>query len=47
MFRAYLAGAAQPVGNGGRYDGLFRALQADVSATGFSLGLDQLLEASS
>ena len=47
MFRAYLAGAAQPVGNGGRYDGLFRALRADVSATGFSLGLDQLLEASS
>lgn len=47
MFRAYLAGAAQPVGNGGRYDGLFRALGADVSATGFSLGLDQLLEATS
>lgn len=46
VFRAYTAHSAQPVGNGGRYDGLFKALGADVSAAGFSIGLDQLLEAS-
>lgn len=43
VFKAYLAGESQPVGRGGRYDGLFRALGADVSATGFSIGLDRLL----
>ena len=43
VFRAYRQGSAQPVGNGGRYDGLFRALGAEVSAAGFSIGLDQLL----
>ncbi len=45
VFRAYRRGSAQPVGNGGRYDGLFKALGAEVSAAGFSIGLDQLLAA--
>ena len=44
MFRAYLSDDAEPVGSGGRYDGLFRALGAEIGATGFSIGLDRLLE---
>lgn len=43
-FRAYLEGDAEPVGAGGRYDGLFGALGAAVGATGFSVGLDRLKE---
>ena len=42
VFRAYLGGSALPVGGGGRYDRLFRVLGAEVSAVGFSLGLDRL-----
>lgn len=45
VFRAYAGAAALPVGGGGRYDGLFRSLGADVPAVGFSLGLDRLLQA--
>jgi ATP phosphoribosyltransferase regulatory subunit len=45
VFRAYAGVAALPVGGGGRYDGLFRSLGADVPAVGFSLGLDRLLQA--
>ncbi|MEO8504082.1 MAG: ATP phosphoribosyltransferase regulatory subunit [Acidobacteriota bacterium] len=41
MYRAYVGGATLPAGSGGRYDGLFRRLGADVSAAGFSLGLDR------
>ena len=41
MYRGYVGGATLPAGSGGRYDGLFRRLGADVSAAGFSLGLDR------
>ncbi len=45
VFHAYAGAAAVPVGGGGRYGGLFRALGADIDAVGFSLNLDGLLEA--
>jgi ATP phosphoribosyltransferase regulatory subunit len=44
VFHAYSGAAAVPVGGGGRYDSLFRALGADIDAVGFSLNLDGLLE---
>jgi ATP phosphoribosyltransferase regulatory subunit len=47
VFHAYAGPAALPVGGGGRYDRLFHALGAEVSAVGFSLSLERLLEASS
>ena len=46
VFHAYAGPAALPVGGGGRYDRLFRALGAEVPAVGFSLSLERLLEAS-
>jgi ATP phosphoribosyltransferase regulatory subunit len=45
VFHAYAGPAALPVGGGGRYDRLFRALSAEVPAAGFSLSLERLLEA--
>ncbi len=45
VFRAYAGAAAVPVGGGGSYGSLFRALGADISAVGFSLSLDGLLAA--
>ena len=42
VFRAFAGAAAEPVGGGGRYDGLFRQLGAGVTASGFSLSLDRL-----
>jgi ATP phosphoribosyltransferase regulatory subunit len=45
VFHAYAGPAALPVGGGGRYDRLFRALGAEVPAVGFSLSLERLLEA--
>jgi ATP phosphoribosyltransferase regulatory subunit len=45
VFHAYAGAAAVPVGGGGRYGNLFRALGADLDAVGFSLNLDGLLEA--
>jgi ATP phosphoribosyltransferase regulatory subunit len=45
VFHAYCGAAAVPVGGGGRYGSLFRALGADIDAVGFSLNLDGLLEA--
>jgi ATP phosphoribosyltransferase regulatory subunit len=45
LFRAYAGRAAVPVGGGGRYDRLFRALGAEVPAVGFSVSLERLLEA--
>jgi ATP phosphoribosyltransferase regulatory subunit len=45
VFRAYLGAGALPVGGGGRYDRLFRALGAEVPAVGFSVGLDRLAQA--
>lgn len=47
VFRAYAGPGATPVGAGGRYDRLFRALGADVPAAGFSIHLERLLEARS
>jgi ATP phosphoribosyltransferase regulatory subunit len=47
LFRAYAGPAAVPVGGGGRYDRLFRALGAEVPAVGFSVSLERLLEAGS
>lgn len=44
-FRAYVGDRALPVGAGGRYDRLFRVLEAPVRAVGFSLGLDRLTRA--
>lgn len=44
VMRAYLPGRARPVASGGRYDALFRKLGAAVSAVGFSLRLDALVE---
>jgi ATP phosphoribosyltransferase regulatory subunit len=45
VFRAYAGAGALPVGGGGRYGSLFRALGADIDAVGFSLSLDSMLEA--
>lgn len=45
VFQAYAGAAAVPVGGGGRYGSLFRALGADIDAVGFSLNLDGFLEA--
>jgi ATP phosphoribosyltransferase regulatory subunit len=45
VFHAYAGPAALPVGGGGRYDRLFRALGAEVPAVGFSISLERLLEA--
>jgi ATP phosphoribosyltransferase regulatory subunit HisZ len=45
VFRAYAGGSAAPVGGGGSYGNLFRALGADIDAVGFSLSLDALLAA--
>ena len=42
VFRAFAGAAAEPVGGGGRYDTMFRQLGADVTASGFSFGLDRL-----
>ncbi|HET7043174.1 MAG TPA: ATP phosphoribosyltransferase regulatory subunit, partial [Gemmatimonadales bacterium] len=47
VFHAYAGPSATPVGGGGRYDRLFRALGAEVPAVGFSVSLERLLEASS
>lgn len=44
VFRAYAGAGAVPVGGGGRYDRLFRALHAELPAVGFSLSLERLLE---
>ncbi|MEM1177938.1 MAG: ATP phosphoribosyltransferase regulatory subunit [Acidobacteriota bacterium] len=43
VFRAFAGAAAEPVGAGGRYDGLFQSLGAEVTAAGFSISLDRLL----
>lgn len=43
VFRGYVGHRGLPIGAGGRYDGLFRKLGADVPAVGFSVGLERLL----
>lgn len=50
VFRAYRRGSDVSIGQGGRYDGLFRALGAEadgigVTAVGFTIGVDRLLRA--
>jgi ATP phosphoribosyltransferase regulatory subunit len=42
VFHAHAGAAAVPVGGGGRYGSLFRALGAAIDAVGFSLSLDAL-----
>lgn len=43
VFRAYFEGGAQSIGRGGRYDRLFRRLDTDLGAVGFSISVDPLL----
>ena len=47
VFHAYAGPAALPVGGGGRYDRLFKALGAEIPAVGFAISLERLLEARS
>lgn len=42
IFRGYAGRGGPPVGGGGRYDRLFAGLGVDLTAVGFSLGLDGL-----
>lgn len=44
IFTVYHGGAPEPLGRGGRYDGLLGAFGLDLPAIGFSLALDQLAE---
>lgn len=44
VFQAYSPKAALPVASGGRYDSLFRGLGAPLSAAGFQIALDLLIE---
>jgi ATP phosphoribosyltransferase regulatory subunit len=43
VFRSYVGHRGLPIGAGGRYDGLFRQLGADLPAVGFSVGLERLM----
>jgi len=43
MFRGYAGARGVPVGGGGRYDAIFGALDSQVSAVGFALGLERML----
>lgn len=43
IFRAFAGRDAETVGRGGRYDRLFRSLDAEVTAVGFTFSLDRLL----
>jgi ATP phosphoribosyltransferase regulatory subunit len=45
VFRAWAGRGGEPFGGGGRYDGLFRTLGAELPAVGFSLSLDHLVAA--
>ncbi|WP_100333242.1 ATP phosphoribosyltransferase regulatory subunit [Bacillus alkalisoli] len=46
IFEAYAENVPYPIGNGGRYDQLYEKFdQPDISATGFGLYIDRLLEA--
>lgn len=44
VFRAYAGQRGLPVGAGGRYDRLFHTLGAEVSAAGFSIDLERLMD---
>lgn len=45
MFEVFAANTGYPLGNGGRYNGLLENFGADMSAVGFALRIDYLLEA--
>lgn len=45
MFEVFAAKSSQPIGNGGRYNGLLAEFGRSVSAVGFALRIDYLLEA--
>ncbi len=45
MFRAFVAGAGQEVGSGGRYDDLISRFGAELPAVGFSFDVDLLAQA--
>ena len=44
LFEIYAAGSGFPIGNGGRYDELFKQFDEQVGATGFGIRVDRLLE---
>jgi ATP phosphoribosyltransferase regulatory subunit len=44
LFEVYAKLVGFPIGNGGRYDGLFQKFGKKTSATGFALRLDRLVE---
>jgi ATP phosphoribosyltransferase regulatory subunit len=44
LFEVYAGQVGFPIGNGGRYDGLFQKFGKKTSATGFALRLDRLVE---
>lgn len=44
VFRAYRDGTAPSIGRGGRYDRLFRRLNCELPAVGFSVSVDPLLK---
>jgi ATP phosphoribosyltransferase regulatory subunit len=44
LFEVYAKQVGFPIGNGGRYDGLFQKFGKKTSATGFALRLDRLVE---
>jgi ATP phosphoribosyltransferase regulatory subunit len=44
LFEVYAKQIGFPIGNGGRYDGLFQKFGKQTSATGFALRLDRLVE---
>ncbi|WP_313893001.1 ATP phosphoribosyltransferase regulatory subunit [Psychrobacillus sp.] len=44
LFEIHAAGSGFPIGNGGRYDELFKLFDEEVGATGFGIRVDRLLE---
>lgn len=44
LFEVFATGSGFPIGNGGRYDGLLQEFGTEVSAIGFGLRVDHLLE---
>lgn len=44
LFEIHAAGSGFPIGNGGRYDELFKHFDEKVGATGFGIRVDRLLE---
>ncbi|WP_391203393.1 ATP phosphoribosyltransferase regulatory subunit [Psychrobacillus sp. L4] len=44
LFEIHAAGSGFPIGNGGRYDELFKQFNEEVGATGFGIRVDRLLE---